>query len=308
MTSDATPDPSLPRVIDTHVHLWHLEQDGPHGHPPVEYSWLGPHLPLINRTHRIEELRPQLDVAGVTGIVLVQAATDSSEAALLLGTARDLDLPARVTAWLPLEDRDATVALLDEISEIRCSTTGADLLSGVRHPIHDDPDPRWMLRDDVARSLDLLAERGLVWEAVAERLDLLELVPQVARRHPGLTIVLDHLGKPPIDSTAAGAGEVDRWRDLLAAAAAEPSVLAKISGLGTVSPTDWTAATWQPFVDHAIASFGPERLMLGGDWPVARLAGDYQRTWTTTVETLTALDPADRAAILAGNAARTYRF
>lgn len=303
MTSDLTPVGRIARTIDTHVHLWHLQPDGAPGHPDVQYSWLGPELPLLNRTYPIAELRPQLTAAGVDGIVLVQAATDPAEIGLLLDTARRLDLPARVTGWLPLEDREATLALLAGLEETRRGPDGSDLLSGVRHPIHDDPDPRWMLRPEVARSLDLLAEQGLVWEAVAERLDLLELVPQVARRHPGLTVVLDHLGKPPI----AG-GDVHRWRDLLAAAAAEPTVLAKISGLGTVSPAGWDVATWQPFVDHALSSFGPDRLMVGSDWPVALLAGEYGRTWSTTIDTLAGLREPDRQAILSGNAARVYGF
>ncbi|WP_353648693.1 amidohydrolase family protein [Nakamurella sp. A5-74] len=303
MTSDVSSAENLPRAIDTHVHLWHLEQDGPHGHPPVSYSWLGPQQPLLNRTYPITELRPHLQAADVDGIVLVQAASDPAEVGLLLHTARHLDLPARVTAWLPLEDREATVALLAEIDELRRGPDGSDLLRGVRHPIHDDPNPRWMLRPDVARGLDLLAEQGLIWEAVAERLDLLELVPEVARRHPGLTIVLDHLGKPPI----AG-GDAGRWRDLLAAAAAEPAVLAKISGLGTVSAPGWNSETWQPFVDHALVTFGPDRLMVGGDWPVALLAGDYPRTWSTTTDTLAGLAALDRQAILSGNAVRIYGF
>jgi L-fuconolactonase len=303
VTSDTTTLDPVPPAVDTHVHLWHLEQDGPHGHPPIAYSWLGPSLPLLNRSYPIEELRPQLQTAGVSGVVLVQASTDPAEIGLLLATAGHLDLPARVIGWLPLADREATIALLANLAQIRCGVDGKDLLSGARHPIHDDPDPRWMLRADVARGLDLLVEQGLIWEAVAERLDLLDLVPQVARRHPGLTIVLDHLGKPPI----AG-GDMERWRDLLAAAAAEPSVLAKISGLGTVSPPGWDTTTWQPVVDHALAMFGPDRLMLGGDWPVALLAGDYQRTWSTTIDSIAGLDTVQRAAIRSENAVRVYGF
>lgn len=303
MTSDTTSVEPIPRAIDTHVHVWHLEQDRPDDQPPVAYSWLDDRLPLLNRSYPMQEFRPQLQTAGIDGIVLVQASTDPAEIGLLLATARQLDLSARVVGWLPLDDREAAVALLAEQAQIRFDPDGNDLLSGARHPIHDDPDPRWMLRDDVARGLDLLVEQGLIFEAVAERLDLLELVPKVARRHPGLTVVLDHLGKPPI----AG-GDIERWRDLLAAAAAETCVMAKISGLGTVSPPGWNSETWQPVVDHALATFGPDRLMLGGDWPVALLAGDYQRTWSTTIDTLTGLDAGAQAAIRSGNAARIYGF
>lgn len=284
---------NAPQLIDSHVHVWDLDGGGPFG---VRYPWLGPELPTLNRTFRLDELAPQLTAAGIDGLVLVQAADSAAETAELLRVAAESPVPARVVGWLPLADPDATALALQELRD-------PTALTGVRHLIHDEPDPRWLLRDDVAAGLRLLGEAGLTFDAVAERPDLLALVPVIARRHPDLTIVLDHLGKPDI----AGSGW-QPWAELITGAAAEPNVVAKISGLGTVSAAGWTAEQWRPYVDHAVQSFGADRLMLGGDWPVATLAGDYRRTWAATLAVIDGLAPAEQAAVRGGTARRVYRF
>lgn len=283
---------SAAALIDTHVHVWDLDGGGPFG---VRYPWLGPQLPTLNRSFRLAELAPELTAVGVDGLVLVQAADSEAETAELLRVAAESPVAARVVGWLPLADPDATAVALQRLH--------SSALVGVRHLIHDEPDPEWLLRPDVRSGMDLIAAAGLVFDAVAERPELLGQLPLLARRHPALTIVLDHLGKPGIAT-----GGWQPWADLMARVAAEPNVVAKISGLGTVSGTDWTAADWHRYVDHALAVFGPDRLMLGGDWPVALQAGSYQRTWAATLDVIDALNPTEQSAVRAGTARRTYRF
>ncbi len=289
------PSPNLfppPRVIDTHVHIWDLSN----GPSRVDYPWLGPHLPLLNRSYPLAELVPELDLAGVDGLVLVQAADSVAETAKLLSVAADAPVPARVVGWLPLADPGATTLALQRFRDNR-------VLTGVRHLIHDEPDPQWMLRADVAQGMELIAEAELCFDAVAERPDLMAQIPRVAGRHPELTIVLDHLGKPPI----ADAGW-QPWADLLSEAAAEPNVVGKISGLGTASAPGWTPDHWRRYVDHAIEAFGPDRLMLGGDWPVALQAGSYADTWAATLAMLGGLTESGRNRVLGETASRVYRF
>lgn len=278
-------------MIDTHVHVWDLE-GGPFG---VDYPWLGPQLPELYRTFRLDEALPLFEAAGVGGAVLVQAADSTAETAELLRVAAGSPIPTKVVGWLPLADPSATVVALQRFSD--------DTLVGVRHLIHDEPDREWLLRPAVAAGMAVLEEAGLTFDAVAERADLIARIPVVARRHRGLTIVLDHLGKPPV-----APGDWQPWADLVAAAAAEPNVVAKISGLGTVSGPGWTAGDWQRYVDHAVAVFGPDRLMLGGDWPFSLQAGSYRRTWDATLAVISGLDRPERAAVLGGTAARVYRF
>ncbi len=278
-----------PMTVDAHVHVWDISG----GKFQVEYDWLEQTSEVLRRTYTLDDLEPDLDDLGVDALVLVQAADSTAENAALLDAAARAPRPAVVVGWLPLHRPER---MPDALS--RCPG-----LVGVRHMIHRDPDPEWLLRPEVSRSLGLLAEAGLSFDAAAERPDLLAQVPVIAARHPTLPVILDHLGKPPI-----AAGGWQPWADLLAAAAAQPNVVAKISGLATVSAPGFTAADWRPYVEHTLAVFGADRVMLGGDWPFTLSAAAYPTVWQTTLDTLAHLSPGDRAAVLGETAARIYRI
>ena len=98
-----------------------------------------------------------------------------------------------------------------------------DHLVGVRHLVHDEPDAGFLDRPEVARSLDLLAAAGLPLDVPDAFERHMGQVVRVAQRHPGLTVVLDHLGKPPLgDADAMG-----RWQEQLEQIAACPNVVAE---------------------------------------------------------------------------------
>lgn len=279
-----------PMTVDAHMHIWRIRGGKPH----VEYDWLTKTSDVLYRNYTLADAEPELIEHRIGAIVLVQASDSFAENHALLAAAARSPRPAAVVGWLPLHQPDRVAA---ELLALRRHPR----FVGVRHMIHRDPDPRWLLRPEVSDGLALLAEAGLTFDAVAERPDLLAQVPVIARQHPGLTIVLDHLGKPPIES-----GGWQPWADLLAEAAAHPNVVAKISGLATVSGTQISAARWQPYVDHALEVFGPGRLMVGGDWPFTLTAASYRTVWRTTLETLADLTVTERALVLTEVPMRTY--
>jgi L-fuconolactonase len=123
----------------------------------------------------------------------------------------------------------------------------------------------------------------------------------VADRHPELSIVVDHGAKPFIRE-----GFLDPWRADMAAVAARPNTVCKLSGLVTEARPDWTIEDLRPYVDHLLEVFGPERLLWGSDWPVVNLAGGYDLWRETTLRLLASLSEPERAAVLGGNAARIY--
>ena len=76
----------------------------------------------------------------------------------------------------------------------------------------------------------------------------------------------------------------------------------------TEAAPGWDDATLAPWVAHLLATFGPQRLMWGSDWPVLNLNGDYER-WHASAQRLTkALSSDERAAVFGGNAAAFYRL
>lgn len=280
-----------PMTVDAHVHIWDITG----GKFQVEYDWLTNTSDVLYRTYTLDDLRPQLAEQGIDALVLVQAADSIAETEALLAASEHAPCPAKVVGWLPLHDPALTAAELKRLHHPN--------LVGVRHMIHRDPDPKWLLRPQVSESLGQLAAAGLTFDAVAERPDLVAQIPAIAAEHPTLTIVLDHLGKPPIAARAW-----QPWADLLTAAAAHPNVVAKLSGLATASTPGFTAEDWQPYIDHALTVFGPNRVLAGGDWPFTLTAASYGKVWQTTLDTLTALSPADRTAVLSDTARRVYRL
>jgi L-fuconolactonase len=276
-------------VVDAHQHFWNIDE--------VEYSWLTPDLGPIYRTFDEKELEPQLAAAGVDHTVLVQSADNVEDTDAMLAMADRWRRVAGVVGWVPLDQPEEAAAQLDRRGH-------DDRFVGVRHLIHTEANPDWVVRGEVAAGLDLLAERGLTFDVVAVLPRHLEHVPTLAERHPDLRLVIDHLAKPPIADRGW-----EPWASLLARAAAYDNVYAKVSGLNTAAdPENWSAADLRPYVDKALELFGAERLMYGGDWPIAVLAGDYEKVWRETNALLAELSPAERDLILGGTATEFYRL
>ena len=124
------------------------------------------------------------------------------------------------------------------------------------------------------------------------------LVPEIADRYPALRIVIDHLGRPPADPEA--------WAAALERAAQHPLVFGKLSGLITPCPTRWRAGDFRPYVQHALRTFGPHRLMFGSDWPSYLPEGTFKESLAAFTQSIGALPIAMREELLGGTAARAY--
>lgn len=271
-------------IVDAHQHFWNIETG--------TYSWLTPDLGVLHRTYGPDDLAPELAAAGIDATVLVQAADTYEDTASMLAIADAHDFVAGVVGWVPLTRPEEAAEALDRRHP---------KFVGVRHLIHDEPDPDWLGQETVIESLGLLAERGLTFDAVSALPRHLEHVIALAERYPSLRIVIDHLSKPGIK-----AHEWEPWSSNLAAAAALPNVYAKVSGLVTEADHEnWTVEDVRPYVEHAVELFGPDRLMFGSDWPVALLAADYQTVWQVMGALLGATD---KDKVLGQTATRFYNL
>jgi len=265
-------------VIDAHVHLW----DGP-------LDWMTGESAVLARPYCLEELRPSLVAHGVDGVVLVQTHSGLEETRRFLALAGLEDVVAGVVGWVDLTAPDVATVLA-ELGE-------SPHLVGIRHQVHDEPDPAWLLRDDVLHGLGAVRDAGLAYDLLVRPRELpaaLELV----RRLPDLRLVIDHAAKPPVAS-----GELEPWLTLMAPFAALESVSCKVSGL--VTEADWKR--WKPddlapYVSHLVDWFGPERLLFGSDWPVCLLAASYDEVFAAYEQVLGDLTP------LAETSARVYRL
>lgn len=278
----------MTEVIDAHQHVWDLER--------AEYSWLTPEAGVLHRTIEMAEVLPEFAAAGVTGSVLVQSADNDDDTDHMFEVAAREPVVLGVVGYVPLHEPSRAA---ERLAELRLRPG----FCGVRNLIHDRTDPHWLRRPDVDESLGLLAAAGVPFDVVGVLPEHLEAVLAISERHPDLDMVLDHLNKPPI-----GTDEWEPWATLIARVAENPRVHGKVSGLyaATGNPADWTVETVRPVFDHALAVFGPDRLMYGGDWPVSLIAGGYTQVWHGLSELLADLTDAERAGILAGTARRFY--
>jgi L-fuconolactonase len=271
--------------IDAHQHFWTYD--------PVQYGWIGEGMEVLARDFGPEHLQAELEGAALDGAITVQARQDLDETRWMLDMAREHPFLRGVVGWVDLCSTEAA-AQLEEL--------GADPgLVGIRHVLQDEPDDRFMLREDFQRGLAAMAGTGLVYDLLIFPRHLTHAI-ELVDRFPEQAFVLDHLAKPPIAE-----GALEPWRASLAQLAEREHVTCKLSGM--VTEADW--ARWRPediapFMDAALESFGPKRLMFGSDWPVCTLAAPYQAVHAVAMDWASKLSDDERASLFGECATRVY--
>lgn len=278
-------------LIDTHVHIWDLEK--------VDYPWLKGNKSILNRSYQISELTPQLGNAGVSKGILVQASSNFEDTNAMLQVAAEEEWIQGVVGWLPLMEPDNTNKALQQYQL-------SPYFKGVRHMIHDEKDPAWLLQTTVVESLNQLASLGIPYDVVGILNEHIHSALKLAEKIPHLKMVFDHLNQPPIQ-TGDKFGE---WGSLMTIASRHPNFYAKISGLGvTCGSVPFTKENIKPYIAFIIEQFGVDRCFCGGDWPVSLLAKDYANTWNIYVSAILELvGEKDAEKIFASNAIDFYHL
>ena len=274
-------------VIDAHLHLWDLEAG--------EYAWLGPQHGPLHRTFTADEAGAELVAAGVDAAVLVQAEDSEADTRSMLAAAETHDFLVGVVGWVRLDEPDEAARQLADYGDHPC-------FRGVRHLVHDDPRDDFLELPEVRRSLGLLARRGLPLDVPDAWPRHLRRLPALADAVPDLTVVVDHLAKPP-----RGSDDLPDWERALREVARRPNTVAKVSGLQLVGQP-LTATALRPVWEVALECFGPERLMYGGDWPMTVPHGGYRAHYAVLRELVDELSEAERDRVLASTAAAIYRI
>lgn len=283
--------PAFP-IVDAHVHLWDPAL--------MRIPWLDG-IAALNRPFGPAEYREHTAGVDVGAFVYVQvevatayALTEARRVAEL--AAEDPRLRA-IVAYAPLEDGRRARSYLDDLVRV------SPLVRGVRRITQGEADPAFCLRPGFVEGVRQLPDYGLTCDLCIYHPQLGPTV-ELVRRCPEVTFMLDHIAKPGIR-----AGEMELWRAQLAELAALPNVWCKISGVVTEAEHQgWTPETIGPYIAHALAVFGEERVAFGSDWPVVVQAGGYSR-WVEALDGLTAhLGAAARRKLWAENARRFYRL
>jgi L-fuconolactonase len=232
----------------------------------------------------------------LTGVVFVQGDCRDEEALdevhWVQALAAEQPLIRGIVAYAPLHLGKAAENHLRSLA-------GEPLVVGVRRLLQGRPADT-IVAPELITGIRMLADWDLTFDLCATH-DQLPQVRELVRSCPDTRFVLDHLGKP-----AVAAGALDPWRTELAKLAALPNVVCKLSGLATEAAPGRGADDAHRYLAHALDTFGPDRCMIGSDWPVATLATTVARWFDVVLEVVAELTPTDRAAVLEGTAAVTY--
>ncbi len=276
-------------VIDTHQHFWWIARR-PHEWPPA----VGDRL---HRDYTPEDLKPQLDRAGVDGTILIQSLNDATETLEYLDLANTAPFVRGVIGWIDLTRPRDVPATLEKLK-----ATGK--IVGFRHLLRVEAAKDWLGQPSVRESLRMVADADLVFELVPINQEQFDAISGFAAAIPNLRLVIDHLGRPPVPEQGW-----EPWATFIRRAAAHPNIVIKLStGIAMITDWKWNTDALRRYVDHALDCFGPDRCMAASNWPVVELAGSYEQVWDGLTALVSGLDAKGRAAALGGTAERVYRL
>ncbi|WP_416306006.1 amidohydrolase family protein [Neptunicella sp. SCSIO 80796] len=274
-------------IIDSHLHVWMLERG--------DYAWLTPDTGVLYRNFSIDQARKVMAEHLVSRCILVQATNTVAETEYLLDIADShSQFVAGVVGWVDFESAD----VVDDIK--RLSKHAA--LVGLRPMLQDIDATDWILNPDFHRVFACMQQQELVFDALIYPRHL-EVIDELASCYPGLSIVVDHCGKPDLDAET-----LTCWQQGLARLARHPEVTVKLSGLASQSQYAFELDKITPIVEFVCRHFGPKRILWGSDWPVVNQRCDYRQWLDASLNIISQLGFSSEQAeqIFVHNAERIY--
>lgn len=276
-------------IIDAHVHFWHPDK--------VNVSWVKgsafdthkdavDYSEKVKKAHVVKAVYVETDVDCYHGLVEADWITQYAEQ---LQSTEVFGGIGGIVAFAPVHQGDQVDGYLRTLMHITNSR-----LKGVRYLIQDpSKDPQRILDADFVRGVQLLESYNLSFDLNINCNDSPEQFPPLktlVAQCPRVQFVLDHMGKPPCDSQP-GDARFEFWKEQMYDLSKLDNVSCKVSGLITEFKIDdqktqnQVVQLLRPFIQVAKDTFGIDRLMFGGDWPICELA-KYELKWQQWLEIL----------------------
>jgi L-fuconolactonase len=282
--------PDFP-IIDTHLHVWDPTR--------VSYPWLRGRSALDRRYVIEDYLRDTQDTA-IEALVFLECEADPAQSADEIAFVEEqAQREPRIQAYVPRAplERGAAVEPL-----IEALLTRFPRIKGIRRIMQGEPSALF-LSESFIEGVRLLAKFGLHFEITVSYTQM-DAALQFAERIENVQMMLDHCGKPGIRG-----GYIDVFHGHMAALARHPNVMCKLSGLATeADPAHLSGATLRRFIDVTLDTFGVDRVVYGGDWPVCLQAMSLTNWLREVDDSLVRFSEADRRKIYRDNANRFYRL
>ncbi len=273
--------------IDSHHHFWKYDEK--------EYSWIDGRMDILKTDYLPQNLSPLIKDAGFEGTIAIQARQSLEETEWLLNLSEENSFIKGIVGWVDL--------CSDKLEEQLEKYSSHKKFIGVRHVIQDEEDDNFMLRNDFIRGIGLLKKYNLTYDILIFARHLPQTI-EFVRQFPDQTFILDHIAKPEIK-----AKKISPWKENMQQLASMQNVYCKLSGM--VTETDWYAWTpddIKPYLDEVVDAFGSGRLMIGSDWPVCLLAGEYQKVIQLVENYFSDYSENEKADIFGNTATRVYHL
>jgi L-fuconolactonase len=288
-TRDAQPEGQMPRIVDTHVHLWDLNR--------FRLPWLEKNSPLA-RSHVIKDYQTAITglnvVKGVYMEVDVDPAQHVAEADYVLDICRQANTPLVVAV---IGGRPASDDFQKYIQRFR----GNRFLKGVRQVLHNPSAKAGFCNTPAfARGVQQLGDAGLFFDLCMRPGEIGDAV-KLVESCKNTRFILDHCGNGPVY-----AKDRTQWQRDMERLARLTNVVCKVSGIVVQARERWTADDLAPVINHTLTTFGPDRVMFAGDWPVCTLKATF-RQWVEALRSITRnRSAADNHKLFHDNAVRVY--
>lgn len=291
-------DHAIP-IIDTHQHLWDLTR--------FRLPWLDPDseaLAPIRHSFLIPEYVEHTRGLNVVKTVYMEINVDPSqqqaeaEYVIDLCERNDNSMVGAVIGGYPHDDGFA-----DYITTLAKHAA----VKGVRTVLHDPDRPSGLcLRPKFVDNIRRLGDLEINFD-LCMRPDEVMDGAVLAKKCPGTRFVLDHCGNLGVQTTDESTRA--KWQDGIRAAADQENMFIKISGIvATVRRDDWSPDDLAPVINFCLDTFGEDRCVFGGDWPVCLLGASY-RQWVEALRQIVSSRSATfRRKLFHDNAVRVYRL
>jgi L-fuconolactonase len=273
--------------IDSHQHFWQYN--------PAEHTWMTDAMQVLKQDFMPTDLGPLLTQIGFDGCIAVQARQSIEETNWLLKLANENDFIKGVVGWVDLRSPN--------IDEVLSGYANQKKLVGVRHVVHDEADDNFMLQPAFQNGIAALKAFNLNYDLLLFPKHI-PVALQLVEKFPEQPFVLDHIAKPFVHKK-----EISPWKDDLKELAKHPNVFCKLSGMVTEAKwNNWEENDFKQYLDIVTESFGTSRIMIGSDWPVCTLSGNYSATMNIVINYADQFSKEISDGILGGNCINFYKI
>ena len=272
-------------AIDSHQHFWNYTDE--------EYGWIPEDI--IRKDFLPNDLKPILDENQFDGCVAVQARQTEEETEWLLELAGKYSFIKGVVGWIDLRSEDLEKRL-DYFSQF-------EKLTAYRHVVQGEPDDQFIIRPEFTRGIKSLENRNIPYDILIFARHL-PVTLKFVKMFPDHDFVIDHIAKPEIANNG-----FEFWYENMKPFKEFEHVRCKLSGMVTeTNYNDWKAEDFHPYLETCLEIFGPHRLMIGSDWPVCLLSGQYGSVMNIVKDYIAKLSLDEQDLILGKTAENFYRL